>query len=64
MPFKSEAQRRWMYENKPEMAKEYEQATPKGRKLPERVQPKQAAKPPLTSKLAFKPPRQPSPRGR
>lgn len=37
MPFKSEAQRRWMYENKPEMAREWEKHTPKGKKLPKRV---------------------------
>ena len=27
MPFKSQAQRRWMYANKPEMAKEWEDDT-------------------------------------
>lgn len=37
MPFKSEAQRKWMHANKPEMAKEFEAATPKGKKLPKRV---------------------------
>ena len=35
MPFKSKAQRRWMYSNKPEMAKEWEAHTPKGKKLSE-----------------------------
>ncbi len=35
MPFKSQAQRAWMYENKPEMAKEWESKT--HRKLPKRV---------------------------
>ncbi len=34
MPFKSQAQRAWMYANKPGMAKEFESATPKGKKLP------------------------------
>jgi hypothetical protein len=34
MPFKSEKQRRWMYKNKPEMAEEFQKATPKGKKLP------------------------------
>ena len=29
MPFKSEAQRRWMYANKPEMAKRWEKEMPK-----------------------------------
>lgn len=42
MPFVSKAQRRWMYANDPEMAKEWEGHTPKGKKLPERL--KQAAK--------------------
>ena len=37
MPFKSEAQRRWMYANHPDMAKEWEADTPKGKKLPKRI---------------------------
>lgn len=37
MPFESEAQRRWMYANKPEMAKRWERHTPKGAKLPAKV---------------------------
>jgi hypothetical protein len=36
MPFLSEAQRARMHANKPEMAKEWESATPEG-KLPEHV---------------------------
>lgn len=36
MPFKSEAQRKWMYANKPEMAKRWEKHTPKGKKLPKK----------------------------
>jgi hypothetical protein len=36
MPFKSEAQRRWMYENDPAMARRWEKHTPKGKKLPAR----------------------------
>ena len=36
MPFKSKRQRRWMYANKPKMAKDWEKETPKGKKLPER----------------------------
>jgi hypothetical protein len=40
MPFKSQKQRAWMYANKPEMAKEWEAATPKGKKLPRRVKKK------------------------
>ena len=35
MPFKSKAQRRFMYSQHPEMAKEFESKTPKGKKLPE-----------------------------
>jgi hypothetical protein len=37
MPFKSKAQRRWMYANDPEMAKRWEDETPKGKKLPEKL---------------------------
>ena len=37
MPFKSEAQRRLMYAKHPELAKEFEEHTPKGKKLPEHV---------------------------
>jgi hypothetical protein len=33
----SKAQRRWMWANDPEMAKEWEAHTPKGKKLPEHV---------------------------
>jgi hypothetical protein len=40
MPFVSQKQRSWMMANKPEMAKEWEAATPKGAALPERA-PKQ-----------------------
>ena len=40
MPFKSEAQRAWMYANKPEMAKKWEKHTPKGKKLPKKVRKK------------------------
>jgi len=36
MPFKSSAQRAWMYANHPEMAKRWEAETPSGR-LPEHV---------------------------
>ncbi len=37
MPMLSIAQRKWMHVNKPEMAEEFEKATPKGKKLPMRV---------------------------
>ena len=36
MPFKSEAQRRWMYATHPKMAKKWEKHTSK-KKLPEKV---------------------------
>lgn len=36
MPFKSKAQRRWMYANKPKMAKRWSKHTRKGAKLPAR----------------------------
>jgi len=36
MPFKSEAQRRWMWKNDPEMARKWENETPSG-KLPTRL---------------------------
>ncbi len=37
MPFKSKAQRKWMFANKPEMAERWEDHTPRGTKLPSRV---------------------------
>ena len=37
MPYKSEAQRRYMYAVHPKLAAEFEAATPKGAKLPEHV---------------------------
>lgn len=36
MPFVSDAQRKWAYANKPEMAKKWEKHTPKGKKLPKK----------------------------
>lgn len=36
MPFASQAQRRFMHARHPKLAKEFEAATPKGRRLPER----------------------------
>ncbi len=44
MPFVSQAQRAWMYANKPGMAAEWQRATPKGAKLPKRVKAKGAAR--------------------
>jgi len=37
MPFKSKAQRAFMYINHPEIAKEFSKATPAGADLPEHV---------------------------
>jgi len=37
MPFKSKAQRSYLYMNDPKVAKEFESHTPKGTKLPEHV---------------------------
>jgi len=37
MPFKSEAQRRYMYSQIPEIAARWEKETPKGKKLPEKL---------------------------
>tara|TARA_Y100001938_G_C8097740_1_gene439295 strand:- start:2561 stop:2719 length:159 start_codon:yes stop_codon:yes gene_type:complete len=48
MPFKSEAQRRWMHKKYPAMAKRWEEHTPKG-KLPAKAR-QQAAKDQLERK--------------
>ena len=40
MPFKSKAQRRFLFANKPEIAKEFASKTSKGKKLPEKVKKK------------------------
>lgn len=37
MPFKSDAQRKWMFSQEPEMAKRWAKETPKGTKLPKKV---------------------------
>ena len=36
MPFKSQAQRAWMYANDPKMAAKWEEHTPKDKKLPKK----------------------------
>ena len=36
-PFRSKSQQRWMFSNKPEMAKEWAAETPNIKKLPEKV---------------------------
>lgn len=35
MPFKSEAQKKWMYANKPAMARRWQAETPRAKRLPE-----------------------------
>ena len=40
MPFKSQAQRKWMYAKHPEMAQQWEEHTPKGKPLPKKVKDK------------------------
>ena len=47
MPFKSEAQRKWMHANRPDMAARWEAETPPG-ELPEHV--KKAPEPPKRRK--------------
>jgi len=44
MPFKSQRQRAFMYAVHPEMAKEWEEKTPKGKKLPNKVSSKTTTK--------------------
>jgi hypothetical protein len=40
MPFKSKAQRGYLYANNPKVAKEFEKKTPKNKKLPQHVKAK------------------------
>ena len=40
MPFRSQAQRAYLYANEPEVAKEFQKETPKDAKLPKKVKPK------------------------
>jgi len=44
MPFKSEAQRKWMYANDPKMAARWEKETPKSKSLPNKVKTKVQSK--------------------
>jgi len=44
MPFKSQAQRKFMYAKHPKMAAEWEEKTPKGKKLPKKVKKKNGKK--------------------
>jgi len=43
MPFKSQAQKGWMYATHPEIARQWQKETPKG-KLPEKVKEKKNGK--------------------
>lgn len=52
MPFQSQAQRRYMYAKHPKLAKEFEGKTPKGKKLPDKVNKKAAALEALRRKAA------------
>lgn len=40
MPFKSQAQRKFLFANKPKIASEFASKTPKGKKLPARAKKK------------------------
>lgn len=44
MPFKSKAQRKYLFANDPKVAKEFAAATPKNAKLPEHVKKKAGKK--------------------
>jgi hypothetical protein len=37
MPFKSKAQKKYLYANEPKVAKKFEKHTPKGMELPEKI---------------------------
>lgn len=44
MPFKSKLQMRYLYSQHPEIAKEFAEHTPKGKKLPEHAKPRKKKK--------------------
>ncbi len=44
MPFKSQAQKKWMYANDPAMASRWESETPKGKALPKKAKKKSPTK--------------------
>jgi hypothetical protein len=44
MPFKSQAQKRWMFAKYPDMAARWAKETPKNKALPEHVKPKKRKK--------------------
>ena len=43
MPFKSEAQKKWLYANKPNLATKFAEETPQDAKLPERISSKSSS---------------------
>jgi hypothetical protein len=43
-PFKSDAQRKFLFAKKPKIAKEFAASTPKGKKLPKHVKKKKSSK--------------------
>lgn len=43
MPMKSQAQRRYLHAKHPKLAKEFEEETPKGKKLPPKVKKRKSA---------------------
>jgi hypothetical protein len=49
MPMKSQAQRAYLHIHHPEVAKEFEKATPKGKELPKKVSTKK------TKRVRYKP---------
>ena len=54
MPFQSKAQMRWMFQNKPEMAKQWAKETPDTESLPNRKHPKSKTRKRLTQRRAKK----------
>ena len=56
VPFKSRAQKGWMYANHPEMAKKWQEHTPQGLPLPEHVKHLAPAKKPARKKVRKKQP--------
>ena len=44
MPMKSQAQRRYLWAKNPEVAREFEDATPPGKNLPKKIAKKKAKK--------------------
>lgn len=43
MPYRSEAQRKYFYSQLPQLAAKWEAETPKGKKLPKKLHPKDSA---------------------